>query len=321
MDIEGYAKRGLRKGDPELVEKLTDRILEVKSISRESARRLSEAVILEAKTTLEIKDEVIALQPCGVTMGEFGVGSRGRGDFYAHKKIAEVIGKTSAVCDSSQMDDSGVVKAGGQYVVVTVDGMHSRLSDFPFLAGFHCTRASLRDLYVMGAKPVALFSDIHIADDGDVAKIYDYTAGIGTVSELINVPLVTGSTLRIGGDMVIGDRMTGCVGAVGVAQDLTTRIQTSPGDVIMFSEGAGGGTVSTTALYYGMQDVVEKTLNVKFLEACEALLEHNLIGKIHAMTDVTNGGIRGDAFEIANTAGSSCSSMRKRCAASWSRPS
>ncbi len=303
MDIEGYAKRGLRKGDPELVEKLTDRILEVKSISRESARRLSEAVILEAKTTLDIKDDVIALQPCGVTMGEFGVGSRGRGDFYAHKKIAEVIGKTSAVCDSSQMDDSGVVKAGGQYVVVTVDGMHSRLSDFPFLAGFHCTRASLRDLYVMGAKPVALFSDIHIADDGDVAKIYDYTAGIGTVSELINVPLVTGSTLRIGGDMVIGDRMTGCVGAVGVAQDLTTRIQTSPGDVIMFSEGAGGGTVSTTALYYGMQEVVEKTLNVKFLEACEALLEHNLIGKIHAMTDVTNGGIRGDAFEIANTAG------------------
>ena len=219
MDIEGYAKTGLRKGDPELVEKLTDRILEVKSISRESARRLSEAVILEAKTTLDIKDEIIALQPCGVTMGEFGVGSRGRGDFYAHKKIAEVIGKTSAVCDSSQMDDSGVVKAGGQYVVVTVDGMHSRLSDFPFLAGFHCTRASLRDLYVMGAKPVALFSDIHIADDGDVAKIYDYTAGIGTVSELINVPLVTGSTLRIGGDMVIGDRMTGCVGAVGVAQE------------------------------------------------------------------------------------------------------
>jgi hydrogenase expression/formation protein len=303
MDIEGYAKRGLRKGDPELLEKLTDRILEVKSISRESARKLSEAVILEAKTTLDVKDDVIALQPCGVTMGEFGVGSRGRGDFYAHRKIAEVIGKTNAVCDSSQMDDSGVVKAGGQYVVVTVDGMHSRLSDFPFLAGFHCTRASLRDLYVMGAKPVALFSDIHIADDGDVAKIYDYTAGIGTVSELINVPLVTGSTLRIGGDMVIGDRMTGCVGAVGVAQDLTTRIQTSPGDVIMFSEGAGGGTVSTTALYYGMHDVVEKTLNVKFLEACEALFQHNLIDKIHAMTDVTNGGIRGDAYEIAGTAG------------------
>ena len=42
-----------------------------------------------------------------------------------------MIGKTDSVCDSSQMDDSGVVRAGGKYVVVTVDGMHSRLSDFP----------------------------------------------------------------------------------------------------------------------------------------------------------------------------------------------
>jgi hydrogenase expression/formation protein len=71
----------------------------------------------------------------------------------------------------------------------------------------------------------------------------------------------------------------------------------------MMSEGAGGGTVSTTALYFGMHDVVEKTLNVKFLEACKALFDHGLIGRIHAMTDVTNGGIRGDAFEIAGTAG------------------
>jgi hydrogenase expression/formation protein len=303
MDIEGYAKRGLRKDDPQLLDKLTGRILEIKDIPAEGARKLAEAVIVEARATLDVRDDVIASQPCGVTMGAFGVGSRGRGDFYAHSKIAEVIGKTDAVCDSSQMDDSGVVRAGGQYVVVTVDGMHSRLSDFPFLAGFHCARASLRDLYVMGSKPVALFSDIHIADDGDVSKIFDYTAGITTVSDLIGVPLVTGSTLRIGGDMVIGDRMTGCVGAVGVAQELTARVQSKPGDVIMVSEGAGGGTISTTALYFGMHDVVEKTLNVKFLEACEALFEHDLIGRIHAMTDVTNGGIRGDAYEIAGTAG------------------
>lgn len=303
MDIEGYAKRGLKKGDQQLLEKLTDRILEIKDIPAASAKKLAEAVIIEAKATVEIKDDIIAMQPCGVTMGDFGVGSRGRGDFYAHKKIAEVIGKTSAVCDSSQLDDSGVVRAGGKYVVVTVDGMHSRLSDFPFLAGFHVTRASLRDLFVMGAKPVALLSDIHIADDGDVAKIFDYTAGITTVSDLVGVPLVTGSTLRIGGDMVIGDRMTGCVGAVGIAEDLTARIQSRPGDVIMVSEGAGGGTISTTALYYGMHEVVEKTLNVKFLEACQALFDSGLISKIHAMTDVTNGGIRGDAYEIAGTAG------------------
>jgi hydrogenase expression/formation protein len=186
-------------------------------------------------------------------------------------------------------------------VVVTVDGMHSRLSDYPFLAGFHVTRAALRDVYVMGAKPVALLSDIHLADDGDVSKLFDHIAGIATVSELINVPLVTGSTLRIGGDMVIGDRLTGCVGAVGVSEKLTPRKDAKPGDVIMMTEGAGGGTICAAALYYGMHEVVDETLNIKFLQASEALLKKKM--EIHAMTDVTNGGIRGDAKEIAHTAG------------------
>jgi hydrogenase expression/formation protein len=237
-------------------------------------------------------------------MGNFGVGSRGSGDFYVHQKIAGIIGKTSAIVGSDQLDDSGVVRAKGDLIVVTVDGMHSRLSDFPFLAGFHVTRASLRDIYVMGAQPVALFSDIHLADDGDVSKVFDYTAGIGAVADVMNVPLVTGSTLRVGGDVVIGDRLTGCVGAVGVAsnQGLTARINAREDDVILMTEGAGGGTITATALYNGRSDVVKQTLNLKFLHACDRLLRDGLVTKIHAMTDVTNGGIRGDAEEISKTA-------------------
>jgi len=302
MDIEGYAKRGLLKKDKKLKEKLTERILEIKNIPRKQAEKLASAVIVEAKATMKPEGELLQPISSGVSMGEFGVGSRGQGDFYTHEKIAEVIGKTTAVVDSSHLDDSGVVCASGKYLVVTIDGMHSRLSDFPFIAGFHVARAALRDVYVMGARPVALFSDIHVADDGDVAKIFEHIAGITTVSELTGVPLVTGSTLRIGGDMVIGERMTGGVGAVGVAESLTARVQAKPEDVILMTEGAGGGTVSTTALYYSMHHIVEETINLKFIDACEALFEAGLIRKIHAMTDVTNGGIRGDAKEISRTA-------------------
>ncbi len=302
MDLEGYAKGALRRGvAPHDVERtLSERILEVRSISDESARRIARAVIDEAARTL------CDQRRSGVTMGMFGVGSRGSGDFYTHEKIASVIGKTSAVVGSDQLDDSGVVRVGDdRLIVVTVDGMHSRLSDFPFLAGFHVTRASLRDIYVMGARPVALFSDIHLADDGDISKVFDYTAGIGSVAEVMNVPLVTGSTLRIGGDMVIGDRLTGCVGAVGIAQQgaLTARVNASEGDALLMTEGAGGGTVATAALYNGYPEVVHETLNLNFLRACEALIRSDLITEIHAMTDVTNGGIRGDAEEISKTAG------------------
>lgn len=300
MDLEGYAKNALRRGlaTEEIELTLAERILEVRDVPRESALCLSRAVVEEAERTL--CDRELS----GVTMGNFGVGSRGSGDFYVHEKIASIIGKTSAIVGPDQLDDSGVVRANGDLIVVTVDGMHSRLSDFPFLAGFHVTRASLRDIYVMGARPVALFSDIHLADDGDISKVFDYTAGIGAVAEVVNVPLVTGSTLRVGGDMVIGDRLTGCVGAVGIAstKGLTARVNAREGDVILLTEGAGGGTITAAALYNGRPEVVQETLNVKFLHACNKLIEAGLVTKIHAMTDVTNGGIRGDAAEISKTA-------------------
>lgn len=305
MDVEEFVRRRIRKGVPDdaIESALAAHIISIKGADPGYAAEFARAVIAEVRNTLPLKGDLYGMTPAGVGMGEFGVGSRGKGDFFAHREIARIIGKTSASVGVDEMDDAGAVKAGGEYIVSTVDGMHSRLSDYPFLAGFHVTRATLRDLYVMGARPVMLFSDIHVADDGDVAKIFDYTAGITTVGEALDVPLVTGSTLRIGGDMVLGSRMTGCVGAVGVASHLTARKSMKPGDVLLMSEGAGGGTIATAAIYSGFSEVVEHTINLNFLQACKALMADPVFEKIHAMTDVTNGGLRGDAFEMAETAG------------------
>jgi len=305
MDVEEYARRGIAQGrDERTLEKdLVDHILQIKNTRADYASLFARAVIEEVKNTQGLTGDFFSYDPAGVAMGEFGVGSRGKGDFFAHRQIARIIGKTSASVGVDEMDDAGAVMSdGGKYIICTVDGMHSRLSDYPFLAGFHVTRATLRDAYVMGARPIMLFSDIHVADDGDVAKIFDYTAGITTVGEAMNVPLVTGSTLRIGGDMVLGNRLTGCVGAVGVAEHLTARKATSPGDVLLMTEGAGGGTIATAAIYSGFPEVVEQTINLNFLTACETLMKSPVFTQIHAMTDVTNGGLRGDAFEMAETA-------------------
>jgi hydrogenase expression/formation protein len=304
MDVEEYARRGIAEGTDELTlqKNLADQIVRIKNTSPSYASAFARAVIEEVKNTQGLSGDFFTFVPAGVGMGEFGVGSRGKGDFFAHRQIARIIGKTSASVGVDEMDDAGAVAAGGKYIICTVDGMHSRLSDYPYLAGFHVTRATLRDVYVMGAKPVMLFSDIHVADDGDVAKIFDYTAGITTVGEAMDVPLVTGSTLRIGGDMVLGSRLTGCVGAVGVAEHLTARKSTQPGDVLLMTEGAGGGTIATAAIYSGFPEVVEQTINLNFLTACETLMKSGVFPQIHAMTDVTNGGLRGDAFEMAETA-------------------
>ncbi|ABR55199.1 AIR synthase related protein [Methanococcus vannielii SB] len=315
MDIEGYVRRCLKKGisEDKIIEDGFKRVVEIKETDDEWAKRFLGAVLEEVKTTEKYHDSkdnalkyILDCPNSGITMGKMGVGSRGQGDFFVHREIARIIESTKqkTEVDSTDQDDAGVVRAKAEHVVVAIDGTHSRLSDFPFLAGFHVARAALRDVYVMGADAVALISDIHLADDGDVSKIFDYTSGICAVSEAVSVPLVAGSTLRVGGDMVLGDRMVSAVGAIGVIEkgEPTARKRAEVGDVILMTEGSGGGTISTTALYYGMFDVIGETINVDFLKACKSLIENDLLKYVHVMTDVTNGGLRGDAYEISNTA-------------------
>lgn len=291
----------------EIVGELMELLEEFKDWDLEKRRSFSGAVYDEVRTTLRSKNledeflrEIIGYPRSRVSMGEFGVGSRGEGDLFVHRKLSEIIGETDAIVDTMQQDDAGVVSAQGKYVTVAVDGIHSRLSEFPFLGGFHVARAALRDVYVMGSKPVALISDLHLADDGDIGKIFDFTAGVSTVAGLTVTPLVAGSTLRVGGDMVFGERLVSAVGAVGISdEEPKARRNAKKGDIILMTEGKGGGTITTIALYHGYFDAIKPTLNVEFMECCEVLIERGLLSHLHAMTDITNGGLRGDAREIS----------------------
>lgn len=318
MDIEGFVRDHIKSEDEEsLQNSLKDKILEYKSITPEKADEMALAVIEEVKNTLKIDDypdehlkDLIKYPQAEVKMGEIGVGSRGQGDFFVHQKIADIVASTKidSFINPSAQDDGGVVKKNVKendiYVTTAIDGIHSRLSEYPFLGGFHVARAALRDVCVMGAEPVAVMSDLHLSDDGDVGKLFDFTAGVCAVSELLDVPLVAGSTLRVGGDMVLGDRLVSAVGAIGLSKyPPTARKRAVPGDVILMTEGSGGGTITTTAIYHGMFDVVNETMDINFIKSSEAIFRNDLLPEVHAMTDVTNGGLRGDANEISRTTG------------------
>lgn len=314
-DLEGLTRKLIEKkfSREEIINALVNEYLFYKSIPEETAKRLAEAVFKEVKNSnKKIEDpiirELLKFPASGVTMGEQGVGCRGQGDFFVHKMIAHIAETSeSPVLSPKSLDDAGAViftpnhddQNGKQFIVTKSEGMHSRLSDFPFIAGFHVTRAALRDLYVKGARPISIMVDIHLADDADVGKLFDFMSGVSTVAELSAVPITAGSTLRIGGDLVIGTRITGGISAVGLAEKLLARKNIQNGDKILMSEGAGGGTIATSAIYGGMHDVLKETLNIKFLIACEALLNNNLLPDIHCCCDVTNGGLRGDLHEIA----------------------
>ena len=310
MDLEGFVRKGLKcdMAESEILNELSQLILRTKEIAPDDAKQLARAVIEEVISTVKEIDTnflkvLLSYPQSDVTMGEIGVGSRGEGDFFVHRKIAGIASSVSrSFLSPESQDDAGAVSIGSDAIVVAVDGTHSRLSDYPFIAGFHVARAALRDILVKGARPLALLDDLHLADDGDVSKLFEFVAGVSTICELTDIPLIAGSTLRIGGDMVIGDRMVSCVGAVGIAKikDITARRRVKAGDAILMTEGAGGGTICTTAIYSGNHEVVMETLNISFIKACEALFP--LLSKIHAMTDVTNGGLRGDADQICEEA-------------------
>ncbi|UCH88240.1 MAG: hypothetical protein JSV49_08215 [Thermoplasmata archaeon] len=299
MDLEEHARSFVQSGlTPEQI------IEKMKELTGSEAA--AKAILVEVENTENLPSGFISMlcsfPRTGFFASDSGLGCRGEGDFLIHHTLAELIGPTDAVVDARQQDDGGIIKADHGFISAAVDGMHSRLSHFPFLAGFHAARAAIRDVVVMGARPLAILSDIHIANDGDIGKILDYTAGAGAVSDLLNVPLIGGSTLRIGGDLVTGDRLTGCIVSFGTATNLTARKNAQAGDVLVMMEGTGGGTISTTALYNGQPEVMLETLNVKSIAACMEMLQTPLAEKIHSMTDITNGGIRGDAFEFGSTA-------------------
>jgi hydrogenase expression/formation protein len=316
-DLEGLTRRLLKrnKTDEEILNRLVQEYTDFKNITEELAYKLAKAILTECKKSDTIKisepflKDLLEINKANVTVGKQGVGCRGAGDFFVHKLIAELSEtKKHPFLSPTSLDDAGAVKLSNVFhfdgkddliIASKMEGIHSRLSDFPFVCGFHVTRACLRDLYVKGAEPISIMVDVHLADDADVGKLFDFMAGVSTIAELSGVPITAGSTLRIGGDMVIGDRLVGGISAVGVARNkLLARRNIQVGDKILMTEGAGGGTITTTAIYSGNHQVVNETMNIKFLEACNVLLKKEYLKDIRAMCDVTNGGLRGDLYEI-----------------------
>ncbi len=317
-DLEGITKKLLKKKTPNhiIIERMVQEYETFKDLPKEKLIRLASAILKESQNSMisiddnSILKKILQIPKSNVTMGEGGVGCRGRGDFFVHELLTK-ISETNVhpYIPPSSLDDTGAVKwynNGDQDPIIILskmEGMHSRLSDFPFLAGFHVTRAALRDIYVKGGIPISLMVDVHLADDGDIGKLFDFQAGIAAVAELSEVPITAGSTLRIGGDMVIGERLTGGIAGIGIMKYPFFRKNIQISDDILMIEGAGGGTIATTALYSNNPEDLMETININFLKASKCLLNSpDLCKLIHSMSDITNGGLRGDLYEIGHEA-------------------
>ena len=97
MDIEGFVRARIDDYSyDDLAEILAVRIREYKKINEENSIEMAKAVIDEVATTLKLNEsddeflkEIASVNKADVLMGEMGVGSRGAGDFFVHRKIAK----------------------------------------------------------------------------------------------------------------------------------------------------------------------------------------------------------------------------------------
>ena len=158
-DLEGLTRRLMKKGnsDQQIIIRLVQEYLDYKEIGQNLAKKLAEAVLEESKKSdiSSVKDsfikELLDIYSADVSVGKQGVGCRGAGDFFVHKLIAELSEtKQKAYLAPSSLDDAGAVRLrdlrgfkGELYdpnnliIVSKMEGIHSRLSDFPFVCGFH----------------------------------------------------------------------------------------------------------------------------------------------------------------------------------------
>ncbi len=154
-DLEGLTRRLMEKGfnKEQIIGRLVKEYRDFKEIKKESAISRAEAIYEECKKS-DIKSvsdpfmrHLLDINMVNVTVGKQGVGCRGSGDFFVHKLIAEISEtEKKAFLSPSSLDDAGAVRLSDikgfktkpdLIIVSKMEGIHSRLSDFPFLCGFH----------------------------------------------------------------------------------------------------------------------------------------------------------------------------------------
>ena len=144
-------KKGLNK--EQIVLRLVKEYRDFKDIKIEHATSLAKAIYEECMQSdlRSVSDPfmryILDINRANVTIGKQGVGCRGSGDFFVHKLLAKLSEtKIKAYLGPSSLDDAGAVRLkdvngferkNDLIIVSKMEGIHSRLSDFPFLCGFH----------------------------------------------------------------------------------------------------------------------------------------------------------------------------------------
>lgn len=193
-------------------------------------------------------------------------------------------------------DDAGVYKLSAELALVQTVDFFTPIVDDAYTFGQIAAVNALSDVYAMGGRPMSALAMVCFPDGEDVEVLERVLAG--GLSKMVEAgcTVIGGHSIR-DDEMKFGYAVTGTVHPERILANGGAR----EGDVLVFTKSLGTGVVST-AIKKGKAeqswiDAATNSMTTLNRAAAEAAAE--LVGKIHAATDITGFGMIGHAREMA----------------------
>ncbi len=227
--------------------------------------------------------------------------SQGAGGSMMESLIENVIAKKLGIKSSfvgsgiDRLEDAGIIDLGDVKLAFTTDGCTVDPMFYPGGSlGSLSVGATINDLLVMGAKPLALSFGL-IMEEGLPLDVLNKTLDkMAEVCRESGVPVITGDTKVMEKGKI--DKLVINTAGIGIIEgDVISDYGARPGDKIMVSGTMGDHGMSLVALRFGFKSEL-KSDEAQLWGMMKPMLE---IGGITSAKDATRGGFSPNINELA----------------------
>jgi hydrogenase expression/formation protein HypE len=239
--------------------------------------------------------------------------SQGAGGSMMESLIENVIARKLGIKSSfvgsgiDRLEDAGIIELGDVRLAFTTDGCTVDPMFYPGGSlGSLSVGATINDLIVMGAKPIAMSFGL-ILEEGLPLHILNKTLdNMAKVCRESGVPIITGDTKVMEKGKV--DKLVINTAGIGIIKgDVISDYGARPGDKILVSGTMGDHGMSLVALRFGFKSRL-KSDEAQLWGMMEPLFE---IGGITSAKDATRGGFSPNINELARKS-SLCFQIREK---------
>lgn len=254
--------------------------------------------------------ELLGREPSEVELGMFGAMWSEHCGYKHSRPLLKTLPTEAPWVIEGPGENAGAVDLGNGYAAVFKVESHNHPSAVePYEGAATGVGGIVRDIFTMGARPVALLNGLRVGPLSEPRNAYLFSnivAGIGGYGNCLGVPTVSGEVFfdeSYNGNPLVNAMCIGIVPVDGIVRAAASGV----GNVIMLigaetgRDGLHGATFSSVdnpeASHRGVIQVGNPFLEKQLMEACLELLSH---GSVVAMQDLGAAGLTSSIVECAS---------------------